>query len=287
MEDCGTTETIRACALTHDGVTDLPLATWIRGRNGSDGAPVPPEPTGTGEARIRSPLTCALRERGAVCARCYGTDLATGRPVAVGYAAGLIAATSIGERGTQLAMRTFHSGGQAGQSVVAGFPRVSLVLRGGGENPSKATGETKRRSWARLVPVAMRADGDDWYNVARTGGTAGPEVGKARRCLEELTHPDALVRVLLHEMYANYDSSELDPRHFEVMAAVFMRTGTYEGVGHVHAHQATFVDMLAVGGAKKVFKRMTESMHDHAQRNARPFSQPVTIETRLRLLGGK
>jgi len=66
-----------------------------------------------GEVMVRSPLTCELTQ--GLCLRCYGRDLATGRPVEVGEAVGIIAAQSIGEPGTQLTMRTFHTGGVAAQ----------------------------------------------------------------------------------------------------------------------------------------------------------------------------
>jgi DNA-directed RNA polymerase subunit beta' len=66
-----------------------------------------------GEVLVRSPLTCELRQ--GICAKCYGRDLATGRLVEVGEAVGVIAAQSIGEPGTQLTMRTFHTGGVAAQ----------------------------------------------------------------------------------------------------------------------------------------------------------------------------
>ncbi|MHB9024486.1 MAG: DNA-directed RNA polymerase subunit beta' [Armatimonadota bacterium] len=66
-----------------------------------------------GRVPIRTPLTCELRQ--GICAQCYGRDMATGRPVEVGEAVGIIAAQSIGEPGTQLTMRTFHTGGVAGQ----------------------------------------------------------------------------------------------------------------------------------------------------------------------------
>jgi DNA-directed RNA polymerase subunit beta' len=66
-----------------------------------------------GRVAIRTPLTCELRQ--GICAQCYGRDMATGRSVEVGEAVGIIAAQSIGEPGTQLTMRTFHTGGVAGQ----------------------------------------------------------------------------------------------------------------------------------------------------------------------------
>ncbi|RYG29296.1 hypothetical protein EON81_26970, partial [bacterium] len=66
---------------------------------------------------VRSPLTCELEQ--GICAKCYGADLSTGRVVEVGVAVGIIAAQSIGEPGTQLTMRTFHTGGVAGSSTIA------------------------------------------------------------------------------------------------------------------------------------------------------------------------
>ncbi len=74
------------------------------------------------EIRVRSVLTC--EERHGVCAACYGLSLATGRPVEAGEAVGIIAAQSIGEPGTQLTMRTFHTGGVAGEDITHGLPRV-------------------------------------------------------------------------------------------------------------------------------------------------------------------
>jgi len=72
--------------------------------------------------RVRSPLTCDTR--GGVCQACYGLSLATGRLVETGEAVGIMAAQSIGEPGTQLTMRTFHTGGVAGEDITHGLPRV-------------------------------------------------------------------------------------------------------------------------------------------------------------------
>ncbi|MDO8599704.1 MAG: DNA-directed RNA polymerase subunit beta', partial [bacterium] len=80
-----------------------------------------------GRLRIRSALSCRLR-RG-VCRRCYGWDLAYNKPVEIGVAVGIIAAQSIGEPGTQLTMRTFHTGGvAAGQDITQGLPRVEELF---------------------------------------------------------------------------------------------------------------------------------------------------------------
>ena len=76
--------------------------------------------------KIRTILNC--RSRDGVCAKCYGMNLATGTPVQVGEAIGIIAAQSIGEPGTQLTMRTFHTGGVAGSDITQGLPRVEELF---------------------------------------------------------------------------------------------------------------------------------------------------------------
>ena len=81
---------------------------------------------GIEEGHIRSILNCKARH--GVCARCYGADLANGRTVNVGEAVGIIAAQSIGEPGTQLTMRTFHTGGVAGSDITQGLPRVEELF---------------------------------------------------------------------------------------------------------------------------------------------------------------
>ncbi len=81
---------------------------------------------GVEEAEIRSVFTC--RSRYGVCAKCYGRNLATGQLVDVGEAVGIIAAQSIGEPGTQLTMRTFHTGGVAGEDITLGLPRVEELF---------------------------------------------------------------------------------------------------------------------------------------------------------------
>jgi DNA-directed RNA polymerase subunit beta' len=81
---------------------------------------------GIEEVLVRSPLTCEARY--GVCRRCYGRNLASGDAVGVGEAVGIIAAQSIGEPGTQLTMRTFHTGGVAGLDITAGLPRVEELF---------------------------------------------------------------------------------------------------------------------------------------------------------------
>ncbi len=78
------------------------------------------------QIKIRTILTC--RSHSGVCAKCYGANMATGEPVHVGEAVGIIAAQSIGEPGTQLTMRTFHTGGVAGDDITQGLPRVEELF---------------------------------------------------------------------------------------------------------------------------------------------------------------
>ncbi len=96
----------RADAIIRDGVTE-------------DGKPIT-------ELKIRTILTC--RSHMGVCAKCYGANMATGQAVQAGEAIGIIAAQSIGEPGTQLTMRTFHTGGVAGNDITQGLPRVEEIF---------------------------------------------------------------------------------------------------------------------------------------------------------------
>jgi len=149
-EDCGTTEGIRVSAIkepTSEAEEIIePLRDRIIGRISAERIVNPKtgevileenqmideeiadeiERAGIESVVIRSVLTC--RTRHGVCVRCYGRDLATGRLVEVGEAVGIIAAQSIGEPGTQLTMRTFHTGGVAGEDITAGLPRVEELF---------------------------------------------------------------------------------------------------------------------------------------------------------------
>ncbi len=95
--------------------------------------------------KIRTILTC--KSHIGVCAKCYGANMATGEPVQVGEAVGIIAAQSIGEPGTQLTMRTFHAGGVAGDDITQGLPRVEELFEA-----------RKPKGLAIITEIAGRAD---------------------------------------------------------------------------------------------------------------------------------
>lgn len=145
-EDCKTTEGILVSAITEGNEEIEKLRERIVGRLPIDDICHPEtkevlvrageeiteeladkvDKSGIKEVLIRSVLTC--RSRYGVCIKCYGRNLATGKLVDVGEAVGIIAAQSIGEPGTQLTMRTFHTGGVAGDDITQGLPRVEELF---------------------------------------------------------------------------------------------------------------------------------------------------------------
>jgi DNA-directed RNA polymerase subunit beta' len=120
---------------------------------------------GVNQVKVRSVLTCQARE--GVCRHCYGRNLATGKLVEIGEAVGVIAAQSIGEPGTQLTMRTFHTGGVAGMDITQGLPRVEELFEAripkGKAIISEIDGEVEviRGEGTRKVKVTSR----DVYDV--------------------------------------------------------------------------------------------------------------------------
>ena len=117
---------------------------------------------GIEEVEVYSLLGCKAK-RG-VCQKCYGIDLATGRPVSLGTAVGIIAAQAIGEPGTQLTMRTFHTGGAAGEDITSGLPRVEEIFEA--RIPKKPAtlvevsgkASVKKRSDNTLITVAGKGE---------------------------------------------------------------------------------------------------------------------------------
>ncbi|HLP43892.1 MAG TPA: DNA-directed RNA polymerase subunit beta', partial [Candidatus Nanoarchaeia archaeon] len=144
-DDCGTKEGIKIYKEGASGI-EIPLSKNIKGRyvvddvkaNGKiiveKGEYVTKElalevdKSGLTEVLVRTPLACKSTQ--GICVKCYGADLGTGRPIALGEAVGTVAAQAIGEPGTQLTMRTFHAGGTAsvGGDITQGLPRVEEVF---------------------------------------------------------------------------------------------------------------------------------------------------------------
>jgi DNA-directed RNA polymerase subunit beta' len=146
-EDCGTTNGIVVGDIRVGKETIEPLIDRIVGRRAAEDVKDPGAPrkklvlrdeeidedkaaaiiaAGISEVKIRSVLTCQAKY--GVCSMCYGRNLATGKKVDIGEAVGIIAAQSIGEPGTQLTLRTFHTGGVATEDIITGLPRVEEIF---------------------------------------------------------------------------------------------------------------------------------------------------------------
>ena len=134
---------------------------------------------------MRSVLTCESKK--GICAICYGRSLATGKLVDVGEAVGIIAAQSIGEPGTQLTMRTFHTGGVAGEDITHGLPRVVELFEArtpkGNAPIAEAAGRVRIEESERERKIVVTPDdgSDEFpYTVSRAFPSAGRR-GRSRR----------------------------------------------------------------------------------------------------------
>jgi len=185
-EDCGTTNGIWVRDITPERAKSEPIFEKIAGRLSAEdivvggkvlvaaGSAITDDAArqiiAAGVAvKMRSVLVCEARE--GVCRTCYGRNLATGKIVEIGEAVGVIAAQSIGEPGTQLTMRTFHTGGQAGVDITQGLPRVEELFEAripkGKAIISEIDGELEiiRQEGARKVRVTSKEEFEVSYPV--------------------------------------------------------------------------------------------------------------------------
>ncbi len=198
---------------------------------------------GIEEVTIRTVMTCHA-EHG-VCQKCYGWDRATARPVNIGTAVGIIAAQSIGEPGTQLTMRTFHSGGVAGEDITQGLPRVqelfearkpkgqavlaeiSGTLQVSGDKSSKTLTIHDQEGNYREYVVSARATlfpgvedgGEVKVGQQLTKGSVNPHD------LLRLTDPNTTLRYIVAQVQGVYVSQGVDinDKHIEVIARQMLR----------------------------------------------------------------
>ena len=199
------------------------------------------EKAGITTVRIRTALTC--KEGRGICQKCYGYDLSNGKPVDIGTAVGVIAAQSIGEPGTQLTLRTFHTGGVAGSDITEGLPLVNEILESPKANRVFAilaeidgtvsaiekddsgsvvviSGPTKHTQW-RSAPIAndsrlIVAEGDKI--AAGDPLTKGRPYGPDRL---KIVGREKMLHWIINELQSVYRGQgvELNDKHFEIIAA--------------------------------------------------------------------
>ena len=213
--------------------------------------------------KIRTILTC--RSHSGVCAKCYGTNLATGLTVQVGEAIGIIAAQSIGEPGTQLTMRTFHTGGVAGDDITQGLPRVEELFEArkpkGLAIITEIPGvveirDTKKK---REVVVTDKETGDSKAYLIPYGSRTKVHDGDVLVAGDELTegsvNPHDIMKIkgtravqdyMLREVQRVYrlQGVDINDKHIEVIVRQMLKKIKIEDAGDTEFLPGTLVDIL-------------------------------------------
>ncbi|HIS59332.1 MAG TPA: DNA-directed RNA polymerase subunit beta' [Candidatus Faecousia faecipullorum] len=220
------------------------------------------EKAGIDKIYIRTILGC--RARVGVCAKCYGMNLATSKEVDLGEAVGIIAAQSIGEPGTQLTMRTFHSGGVAGDDITQGLPRVEELFEA--RRPKKMaqiseiTGvvniDDTHRTALRNITVTADDGETKVYQVPYSVGlkvTHGKIVEKGQPITDGALYPQDVLRIsgveavqdyLVQSVQAVYRQQgvEINDKHIEVIIRQMMRKVRVEDPGDTNLLVGSTVD---------------------------------------------
>ena len=222
------------------------------------------EAAGITRLKIRSLLTC--RAKTGVCARCYGSDMANGEPVRLGESVGVIAAESIGEPGTQLTMRTFHTGGIASaEDITQGLPRVeelfearkpkglAIIAEFGGKAEIR---DTKKK---REVVITNEETGESKAYLIPYGSRIKVMDGQVLEAGDELTegsvNPHDLLKIkgiravqdyMLREVQRVYRLQGVDiaDKHIEVLVRQMLKKVRIENNGDTEFLPGTLVDVL-------------------------------------------
>ncbi len=295
-EDCGVNEGIWVEEISENGQVIEKFAERLRGRfpvrdivDPETGEVLCPsdrmldeedakllEAKGITRVEIRTVLTC--RAKSGVCAKCYGMNLASGKPVGTGEAVGIIAAQSIGEPGTQLTMRTFHTGGVAGGDITQGLPRVEELFEA--RKPKKMATlveiggrlrfeESHKGSLLNIHVVAD--DGETkMYAVPHTGlrvndgdlvekGTALNDGALNPHDVLRTRGPSAVHNYLIQEVLRVYRQQGVDinDKHIEVIVRQMMRKCRVEDAGDTGLLSGAMVDVLELYAANEKVRERT------------------------------
>lgn len=217
---------------------------------------------GIKKLEIRNALTCKTRY--GVCRKCYGRNLATGHHVDIGEAVGIIAAQSIGEPGTQLTMRTFHTGGVAGDDITQGLPRVEELFEARKPKGQAIIAETDgvikiNEIKSRKEIEVISEDGDTKsYQVpygSRIKVLDGERVDAGTELTEGSVNPHDLLRIkgirgvqsyLLQEVQKVYrlQGVDINDKHIEVMVRQMLRKVKVEEAGDTDLLPGGLVDIF-------------------------------------------
>lgn len=218
---------------------------------------------GRDTVKIRTVLTC--KSHLGVCAKCYGANMATGQPVQVGEAVGIIAAQSIGEPGTQLTMRTFHTGGVAGGDITQGLPRVeelfearkpkglAIIAEFGGVVTIK---DTKKK---REIIVTDNETGNSKTYLIPYGSRIKVQDGQVLEAGDELTegsvNPHDILKIkgvravqdyMIQEVQRVYrlQGVEINDKHIEMIVRQMLKKIKIEESGDSDVLPGTSMDVL-------------------------------------------
>jgi len=240
---------------------------------------------GIEKVKVRSPLTC--RSRWGVCQKCYGWDLSTHRMVSLGEAIGVVAAQSIGEPGTQLTLRTFHTGGifRKGGDIPQGLPRATELFEPRKQVYSKRGGVFQRKGEEALISEIegrvsveekkgrsfVKVKGDDEREVVyEVDGevlvSEGDIVEAGDKIVEGIVNPRTLLRVkgvkavqeyLVNQTQLVYREQgvKINVKHFEVIVRQMMRKVEVEDPGDTDYLPGEQVDRLEIEEANQKIKQ--------------------------------
>ncbi len=215
------------------------------------------------KVKIRTILTC--RSHVGVCAKCYGANMATGQAVQVGEAVGIIAAQSIGEPGTQLTMRTFHTGGVAGDDITQGLPRVEEIFEA--RKPKglaiitefAGVAEIRDTKKKREVIVTNHETGETKTYLIPYGSRIkimdGAELAAGDELTEGSVNPHDILKIkgvravqdyMLQEVQRVYrlQGVEINDKHIEVIVRQMLKKVRIENNGDSEFLPGTLVDIL-------------------------------------------